>query len=202
MSSSESEYFKSDEVAKRDPSDHFEHERAAAYGDMRPVNVLIAGPTGAGKSTLTNAVLRKPVAKTGKGRPVTQDIEAWAVDGVPITVYDTPGLELDQKISDAAKRTVKFLKRQQKRPPEEQIHVFWYCSLAHERRIGGHAIAPFRRGNHGGARRGLHRPVHGVLEAQRRGSAHARHRDARVLGGPVQGQLQAPGQVALRSWDR
>jgi uncharacterized protein (DUF697 family)/predicted GTPase len=135
MSNSESEYFKSDEVAKRDPSDHFERERAAAYSDMRPVNVLIAGPTGAGKSTLINAVLRKPVAKTGKGRPVTQDIEAWAVEGVPITVYDTPGLELDQKISDAAKRTVKFLKKQQKRPPEEQIHVFWYCSLSHGSRF-------------------------------------------------------------------
>ena len=47
---------------------------------------------------MVNAVLRKPVAKTGKGRPVTEDIQAWSVDGVPITVYDTPGLEIGDKI--------------------------------------------------------------------------------------------------------
>ena len=30
---------------------------------------------------------------------------------------------------------MKFLKRQQKRPPEEHIHVFWYCSLSHGSRF-------------------------------------------------------------------
>ena len=51
---------------------------------------------------------------------------------MPITVYDTPGLELDKKISDVAKRTVKYLKQQLKKcTPEDPIHVFWYCSLSH-----------------------------------------------------------------------
>lgn len=66
MPESESEYFRSREVIDREPSEHFERERKTAYGGMPPVNVLIAGPTGAGRSTLINAVLRKPVAKTGK----------------------------------------------------------------------------------------------------------------------------------------
>jgi predicted GTPase len=132
---SESEYLQSREVIDREPSEHFERERETAYDGMPPVNVLIAGPTGAGKSTLINAILRKPVAKTGKGRPVTDDITAWRVDGVPITVYDTPGLELDKKISDVAKRTVKHLKQQLKKAPEDPIHVFWYCSLSHGSRF-------------------------------------------------------------------
>lgn len=66
---------------------------------------------------------------------MTDDITAWRVDGVPITVYDTPGLELDKKISDVAKRTVKHLKQQLKKAPEDPIHVFWYCSLPHGSRF-------------------------------------------------------------------
>ena len=79
------------------PAEDLESSRSLSNEDMPPFNVLIAGPTGAGKSTLINAILRKPVAKTGKGRPVTADIQAWTVDGVPITVYDTPGLELNDE---------------------------------------------------------------------------------------------------------
>ena len=72
-----------DAVTRLDSFEHFEREHEAAYRDMPPVNVLVAGPTGVGKSTLVNAILRTPVAKTGKGRPVTEDIQAWSVPGVP-----------------------------------------------------------------------------------------------------------------------
>jgi uncharacterized protein (DUF697 family) len=129
------EYFRSSEVAGRDPVEHFDREQKAAYEGMPPVNVLIAGPTGVGKSTLVNAVLRKPVAKTGRGRPVTEDIKAWSVDGVPITIFDTPGLELNEKTADAAKRIAKFVKKQLKKPPEEHPHVFWYCLHAQGNRF-------------------------------------------------------------------
>ncbi len=37
------------------------------------VNIVIAGKTGVGKSTLVNAVFQGNLAETGDGRPVTQD---------------------------------------------------------------------------------------------------------------------------------
>jgi uncharacterized protein (DUF697 family)/GTP-binding protein EngB required for normal cell division len=122
-------------VTSRDSFEHFEREHEAAYRDMPPVNVLVAGPTGVGKSTLVNAILRTPVAKTGKGRPVTEDIQAWSVAGVPITVYDTPGLELDERSGKAAARVARFVKDQLARPPSEHLHVFWYCVHAQGNRF-------------------------------------------------------------------
>ena len=37
------------------------------------VNILIAGRSGVGKSTLINAIFQGNLATTGQGRPVTQD---------------------------------------------------------------------------------------------------------------------------------
>ena len=122
-------------VTSRDSLEHFEREHEAAYRDMPPVNVLVAGPTGVGKSTLVNAILRTPVAKTGRGRPVTEDIQAWSVAGVPITVYDTPGLELDERSGTTAERVARFVKDQLAKPPSEHLHVFWYCVHAQGNRF-------------------------------------------------------------------
>eukprot|EP00833_Pecoramyces_ruminatium_P015490 jgi/Orpsp1_1/1189522/evm.model.d7180000072590.1 len=43
--------------------------------DLGQINILIAGRTGVGKSTLINAIFNQNLAVTGVGRPITQDIK-------------------------------------------------------------------------------------------------------------------------------
>lgn len=96
------EQFATDAVAGRDPFEQFTAEEEDAYKNLPPVNIMIAGQAGVGKSTLINAVLRKPVARVGVGEPVTKHIKSYSVPGVPITLYDTPGLELGHNAKDVA----------------------------------------------------------------------------------------------------
>ena len=40
-------------------------------------NLVIAGKTGVGKSTLINAAFREDIAQTGMGRPVTDEMRVY-----------------------------------------------------------------------------------------------------------------------------
>ena len=58
------------------------------------LNLLVAGRSGVGKSTLINAVFQGNLAETGQGRPITKDIKAYSKEGIPLTLFDTKGLEM------------------------------------------------------------------------------------------------------------
>lgn len=58
------------------------------------VNILVAGKTGVGKSTLINAVFRGELARTGAGKPVTSTTQEFTRPGHPLTIIDTRGLEV------------------------------------------------------------------------------------------------------------
>ena len=72
-----------------------------AQRNLGRVNVLIAGRTGVGKSTLINSVFQGRLAPTGQGEPVTQTTRLLTKEGIPLAIWDTRGLELAdfQKIS-------------------------------------------------------------------------------------------------------
>lgn len=62
--------------------------------ELKKLNMMILGKTGVGKSTLINNMFSEPIATTGVGRPVTREIHKYEVENFPLTIYDTPGLEL------------------------------------------------------------------------------------------------------------
>lgn len=129
------DWFATDAVASRDPAEQFAAEREAAYENLPPVNIMIAGQSGVGKSTLVNAVLRKPVARVGVGEPVTKHIQAYTVPGVPVTLYDTPGLELGDNAKDVAAEFVELIEKKRRGPVDEHIHLLWFCIGAEGARI-------------------------------------------------------------------
>jgi len=91
------------------------------------INIVVAGKTGAGKSTLINCVFRGELAKTGSGRPVTQEIEEISKVGHPITIIDSKGLELVdyKKITDELEAFIS--ERSSNHDENKHIHAAWIC---------------------------------------------------------------------------
>jgi len=103
---------------------------------IHPINILVAGKTGVGKSTLINNVFRERLAETGVGRPVTKHLRRIAKEGVPIVLYDTRGLELSEAIQAEVKTEImNTIKESQKKGSEERIHIVYYCINAGSSRI-------------------------------------------------------------------
>lgn len=101
------------------------------------VNVLIAGKTGVGKSTLINTVFQGNLATTGQGRPITQKTREISKKGVPVRILDTRGLELGEKeFKETLSELERVVKQRQKSAdPNDHIHVAWLCVLEASDRI-------------------------------------------------------------------
>ncbi|BCZ19244.1 GTP-binding protein [Helicobacter sp. NHP19-012] len=96
------------------------------------LNVLVAGGTGTGKSTLINVVFGAEVARTGQGAPITQQIKSYSQGG--LIIYDTKGLEL--KDFEATKQEIaNFLEGMHQKEAKDQIHIAWLCIQEPARRI-------------------------------------------------------------------
>ncbi len=86
---------------------------------MGKVNILIAGRSGVGKSTLINTIFGREVARTGLGRPVTDSIAWYEPDDLPVRLCDTRGLELARY-----EETLGALRDEIRSGP---VHVLWLC---------------------------------------------------------------------------
>ena len=70
--------------------DDIEHRLQKA--NFRPLDMMVAGVTGAGKSTTINALFQKTVTKVGNGvEPETMKLGVYRLNDA-FRVWDTPGL--------------------------------------------------------------------------------------------------------------
>ena len=66
--------------------------RNLAMARLRPLDVMVTGVTGAGKSTTLNSLFSKIVAEPGNGTdPMTMEVDSYALNAV-MRIWDTPGL--------------------------------------------------------------------------------------------------------------
>ena len=102
-------------------------------------NIIVAGITGTGKSTLINAVFGENIAKTGVGRPITDSITSYDDDNIPICIWDTVGLELDSAKTQQSIRSIRetIAKKSSGKDIYDRIHAIWYCINAGSNRYQG-----------------------------------------------------------------
>lgn len=99
------------------------------------VNILIAGKTGVGKSTLINAVFQGNLAETGDGRPVTKTTREIEKEGIPLSIFDTRGLEISE-YSNTIQELEKLIQEKRKsKDPNQHIHIAWVCVMEDSRRV-------------------------------------------------------------------
>lgn len=105
--------------------------------EMGHVNIIVAGKTGVGKSTLVNSVFRGKLADTGIGAPVTQTIKLLTKKDFPLRIYDTVGLELgsdrQRQAAEEINETIK--KALASRDDDQYIHCIWYCINVNSNRL-------------------------------------------------------------------
>ena len=103
--------------------------------DLKHLNILLLGPTGVGKSTLINSVLKLPKnkeAKTQTTDPCTMgEPEFFCSESIPfLRLADSRGIEKSNYgVEEVVNSTVNFVNNQLKtNDPDKFIHCIWYCA--------------------------------------------------------------------------
>lgn len=100
-----------------------------ALSQIKCCNILVIGNTGVGKSTLISTLFQVSISNS-----VTATIsdKPYTKPGLPIAVYDAPGLETSKKQREKVKQDIaNFIKQKNQKEPKDQIHAVWYCVNSH-----------------------------------------------------------------------
>ena len=111
-------------INDKDLGKKLEKEYADLKQQIQKPNILIAGATGVGKSSIINMVFGKDVAVVGTGKPVTQRIDVYESEKVDVRIFDSKGYEIgaDEEFFDSVINLAATTKS-----PENAIHLIWYC---------------------------------------------------------------------------
>ena len=97
--------------------------------NLKTLNIIVAGKTGVGKSTLINGVFRENLVETGMGKPVTMHMRKISKQDFPLNIYDTRGFELGKDAQTEVKKEIIEIihKGIVSKDVNESIHCIWYC---------------------------------------------------------------------------
>ena len=110
--------------------------------DCPVFGILVIGETGTGKSTLINNLLGKEVAPVGhtmESETLKVTPHEVTVEGVPVVVYDTPGLDDTREGEDEEK----YLDIMKSLLARKKIHLVIYCLKMTETRMRKGLIRTF-----------------------------------------------------------
>lgn len=99
------------------------------------VNIVIAGQTGVGKSSLVNAVFGAQFAQVAAGRPVTRKAEWFTSPDMPLRLLDTKGLEAKNYYETLRKLRTEIEIARAKPTAGDQLHLAWVCIAAPSSRV-------------------------------------------------------------------
>ena len=114
---------------------------------LKRLNIIVAGKTGVGKSTLINAVFKENLAETGIGRPVTTNMRKIEKKDIPLSIYDTRGFELGKEVQDEVRKEIidTIHKGFAAKDADSMIHCIWYCINTASNRIEPNEIEWLRK---------------------------------------------------------
>lgn len=121
--------------SEEDAAKFFADGWESLHEDVPRFNLAVLGNTGAGKSSLVNAIFGDVRAEVGVGAPVTQDVKAHDNEAGTLRLYDFPGFELGKGGRAPMAIIRSDIGAIQKGPKEDRIHLAWFCWDQGTRRV-------------------------------------------------------------------